>query len=144
MQFRQYIVIIFLVLSCNKEVNNIIGLKVDVAEHSKNSRVLNNDISLSYRIVNNPYQWSNDALLLIYLDGEVCFKGDYSQSGILHCKKFTDNQPIHCTIEILSGGRLYIFEDKSVFNWDSTYKFLYIGFFPDNPSTDNIHFFPQS
>jgi hypothetical protein len=81
--------------------------------------------------------------MVIYVADQVAFAGDYARSGTLQFDVEREEQLVHCRIEVIIEDRLFSLEDKSVFPWRSDFEYLYIALFPDNQSTEQIHFFPQ-
>ena len=119
-------------------------IKIDEISYIENLKVdsVANANTLKVQLVNNPYDFSVQTKMIFYINGipyyHGAFKTHFPVTIGLNNKVLT-----HCRIEIIESGCLYVFEDKSVFNWDDTFKVIYAAFFPDNSTTDNIHFFPH-
>ena len=97
---------------------------------------------LLVQVLNNPFEFSTQSKMIFYINGTPLYK-DIFKIQFPVTINLNDKELVHCRIEIIEGDCLYVFEDKSVFNWDVNFKFIYAAFFPDNSTTDNIHFFPQ-
>lgn len=136
-----YVVILF---SCSQgDKTEMKGQIIKADEYLFSATVNDQDNELFFRIVSNPYKWDERAHLIFYLNNEVVYSGVYQNSGVLQTAAINSGKLVHFRMEIVKDNMLYVFEDKSNFNWDDGYKYIYVGIFPGNPSTDNIHFFPQ-
>lgn len=132
--------------SCTQKNNtNVKGEEINAEDYLKSKDISNNGNyeKISFRIVSNPYSWDENSHLILYLNNHTIYSGMFSLSGNLKIQKLEPNQSVHFRMEVINNNQLFRYENKSVFNWDNEYKYIYIGLFPDNPSTDNIHFFPQ-
>lgn len=135
---------IALLISCNEENEmGVSGEPINTKEYLGKLKTHSNSADLLYRIVSNPYQWDEKVHLVLYLNDRVAYTGGYKEAGVLKTERIEADGVVHMRMEIIKENTLYVFENKSIFLWDEGYKYVYIGIFPDNPSTDNIHFFPQ-
>jgi hypothetical protein len=119
--------------------------EINTEEYLKGKHFLptNDKSKLYFRIVSNPYKWTENETMILYVNNKVAFVGKFKIADTLYVGTLKENELVHCKLEILKSNRLLIFENKSNFNWGNEYKYLYIGIFPENPTTENIHFFPQ-
>lgn len=133
--------------SCNQNIKTKMadGQDINTAEYLKTKQIISKNVKgrIEFRIVSNPFEWSKNDRMLLYINNQVAFVGDFKLDGTLYIDKIKDNELVHCKLEIIRDNKLYIFENKSNFNWNNEYKFIYIGLFPENPTTDNVYFFPQ-
>ncbi len=98
---------------------------------------------MSLIAVNNPFNFNKQDIFTIYCNHDIIYTGEFSEGIKLSKSILLKAKIVHFRIEMLRKNDLFIFEDKSIIYLDSSYNFIYYGFFPSNPSTDRIHFFPQ-
>jgi len=96
-------------------------------------------------ILNNPYGITNESILTVFLNGAVVYFGKYaSEVQIEVPNSVSSTDLIHLSLELIVNDQLFIVEDKSVFLWNMSYKYIYCGFFPGNDEVDKVHFLPQT
>lgn len=98
--------------------------------------------ALLVHLLNNPYDFSVQTKMIFYINGIPFYQGSFKTHFPITVN-LNNMELAHCRVEIIESGCLYVLEDKSVFNWDCNFKVIYTAFFPDNSTTDNIHFFPH-
>ena len=128
--------------SCNKNMSN--GQTIIIKDYLYNKKYIekNDNNKIEFRIVSNPYQWDEKDTLIIYINNKISYVGNFKLGGFLYTEPIY-NELIHCKLEIIRSNKLYIFEDKSNFNWKNKFKYIYVGIFSDNSTSENVHFFPQ-
>lgn len=135
-----------LLISCtqNKE-RNLKGEEIDTEAYLRTKSITTKEThqGVDFRIIVNPYDWDSNAHLILYLNNTIVYSSRFERSGKLQISDLKPNQLVHFKMEIVKHNELFRFENKSVFNWDNNYKYIYIAFFPEKPTTENIYFFPQ-
>ena len=135
----------FLFFSCDQDGRRTLnGEAINTEEHLRNNRIVAREgyKNIDFIMVADPYEWDSSMHLIIYLNDNVVYSGKFERSGKLQIIEPQPAQLSHFRMEVIKRQELFRFEN-STFNWDSSYKHIYIALFPDNPTTDNIYFFPQ-
>lgn len=133
-----------LFLACYQSKKDTIkGHPVKKDQYLASHQVANKDRELQFFLVNNPLKWNEDVHMILYLNYQVVYSDKFKSNGIIQMAPIKADELAHFKLEVIVKDKLFIYEDKSNFKWDDEYRYIYIGFFPDNPSTDFIHFFPQ-
>ena len=97
--------------------------------------------SMRFSIYTNPYNWQKKKMILTVND-QVAFYDYYVEDGTI---KFNmeENNTIEIRLFIIENDKIICFEEKESYLWNSSYKILIIGIYPNFDGNDPIHFSPR-
>jgi hypothetical protein len=147
-------IILFVLMGCAITRNNCHEMDFAKLDKTKVSsltelqlKLISSEAKISVIFVNNPHCFGDAHKIALYANNKLIYLGGYAkQFKASLWDENKENKPVHFSIELIEPGAekpSYSIQDKSVILWDDDYKYLYIGFFPNNNDPDKIHFFPQ-
>ena len=100
--------------------------------------------TLVYHFSNNPYGWTKNDDVILYINDSItfigkygtCLKGLYNKDGI--------PEKVNFRLFVVKNQKLYIYQNKYLINWEEHFAHVYICLFPENQNTERIFFFPQA
>ena len=134
--------------SCTSNIERVYRDKIECNTIDKDNYTNINNIGsdsnskqIVIKVLNNSYHFNDQTKVIFYVNNIPLYKGLFKKQFVIRTN-FKEKESIHCRLEIIEGTCKYIFEDKNVFNWKTSYKAILVDFFPNNPSTENISFSP--
>jgi hypothetical protein len=99
--------------------------------------------SIRFVVVNNPYCFTEEDRIAIYMDDACVFFGSFSRNGLLAVpEEVLSRGQTHVRFLLLRGDSVYGYQNKSFTPLDSEDKYLYVCFFESEDHTRRVYFFP--
>ncbi|MFW5983537.1 MAG: hypothetical protein ACOCQ4_03465 [bacterium] len=113
-------------------------------------QVIMSDEKITVAFINNPAVLSKNDRVMLYFNDDLIFYGYFDGSFTASIPEgVSDREIVHFNLKIarIDSSKkqvtYYSIQNKSVCYWNNKFKYLYIGFFPNNDETNRINFFPQ-
>ena len=147
----------FLIAGCSNNKNSMIeniGVKGSTLSIESlqgfEGQVIKGDEKITVAFINNPAELSGNDRVMLYFNDDLIFYGYFDESFTASVPEgINDREIVHFNLKIarIDSSKkkvtYYSIQNKSICYWNNKYKYLYIGFFPNNDETNRIIFFPQ-
>ena len=124
-------------------IENLSGSSVAQLEKSIALSQVKEGKKIAFVLVNNPYCFTEEDRMAIFMDDACVFSGQFWRDGVLEIPgELLERGESHVVLYFIRGDTVYEYSNKSLTPLGPEDKYLYVCFFDSDDFSRRVYFFP--